>query len=51
MIRQTPYGMDIGLLGQESETPFQEKEEAKTDKKRKASKKKTEATSEEKSEE
>ena len=51
MIRQTPYGLDIGLLGEESENPFPEKEEVKTDKKRKTSKKKTEATSEEKSEE
>ena len=50
MIRKTPYGVDIGLLGEESENPFPE-EEVKTDKKRKASKKKTEATSEEKSEE
>lgn len=52
MIRQTPYGMDIGLLGKESENPFQAKEEKpKADKKRKTSKKKTEATSEAESEE
>ena len=51
MIRQTPYGLDIGLLGKESENPFPEKEEVKTDKKRKTSKKKTEATSEAESEE
>lgn len=52
MIRQTPYGLDIGLLGEESEHPFQaEGEKPKADKKRKTSKKKTEATSEEKSEE
>lgn len=52
MIRQTPYGMDIGLLGKESENPVEEKEEApKTEKKRKTSKKKTEAASEAESEE
>ena len=51
MIRQTHYGMDIGLLGKESENPVEEKEEVKTDKLRKTAKKKTEATSESECEE